>query len=50
MHTPPRVARHHLLLAVALMLLWTACASLVPRQGWDPANGPVIPHDNFPAD
>ncbi|HED52607.1 MAG TPA: hypothetical protein ENJ00_00190 [Phycisphaerales bacterium] len=28
-----------------------ACGSLIPREGWDAsANGPVIPHDNFPAD
>ena len=50
MHTPSRLLRSHLLLAVALMLVWTACASLVPRQGWDPGNGPVVPHDTFPAD
>jgi hypothetical protein len=31
-------------------LLVVACVNLVPRQGWDPAAGPVVPHDTFPAD
>ena len=31
-------------------LLAVACVNLVPRQGWDPAAGPVVPHDSFPAD
>jgi hypothetical protein len=30
--------------------LRVACAQWIPRQGWDPADGPVIPHDRFPAD
>ena len=33
-----------------LWLLVVACVNLVPRQGWDPARGPVVPHDSFPAD
>jgi hypothetical protein len=35
------------------LLLWalvTACVNLVPQQGWNPAAGPVVPHDSFPAD
>lgn len=36
-------------LAVALGLL-VACAAFVPRQGWAPGRGPVVPHDTFPAD
>ncbi len=31
-------------------LLVVACVNLVPRQGWDPGAGPVVPHDTFPAD
>jgi hypothetical protein len=27
-----------------------ACATFVPRHGWDPSLGPVVPHDTFPAD
>jgi hypothetical protein len=27
-----------------------ACAQFVPQHGWDPAFGPVVPHDRFPAD
>jgi hypothetical protein len=33
-----------------IWLLVVACVNLVPRQGWDPARGPVVPHDTFPAD
>ena len=29
---------------------WVACQSFVPRQGWRPEYGPVVPHDTFPAD
>ena len=36
-------------LAVATFVLWVACDSLVPVQGWDDSLGPVIPHDTFPA-
>lgn len=32
------------------MALVVACATMVPQQGWDPAFGPVVPHDTFPAD
>jgi len=31
-------------------LLVVACVNFVPRQGWDPSAGPVVPHDSFPAD
>lgn len=40
-------------LAHAAMLLWllvVACVNLVPREGWNPELGPVVPHDSFPAD
>jgi len=36
--------------AVAVVLTWVGCGQLVPRHGWDPALGPVVPHDTFPAD
>jgi hypothetical protein len=36
--------------AILLALGVVACVNLVPRQGWDPAFGPVVPHDTFPAD
>jgi hypothetical protein len=32
------------------LLIWVACSTLVPRQGWDRASGPVVPHDTFPED
>lgn len=35
------------------LLVWflvVACVNLVPRQGWDAAAGPVVPHDSFPGD
>lgn len=38
------------LAALALFVVWVACDSMVPVQGWDPSLGPVIPHDTFPAD
>jgi hypothetical protein len=25
-------------------------SNFTPQQGWDPRNGPVVPHDKFPAD
>jgi hypothetical protein len=31
-------------------LVVVACVNLVPRHGWDPHAGPVVPHDAFPAD
>ncbi len=37
-------------LAFAAFLVWVACDSFVPVQGWDEKLGPVIPHDTFPAD
>ena len=43
------VAWRRLLPALAFLLV-VACANLVPRQGWDPQAGPVVPHDSFPAD
>lgn len=36
--------------ALLLFGLVVACATLVPQQGWNPAFGPVVPHDRFPAD
>ena len=30
--------------------LVVACVNLVPQHGWDPATGPVVPHDKFPGD
>lgn len=47
-HAPP--ARRWRALVWACALLVVACVNLVPRQGWDPAAGPVVPHDTFPAD
>lgn len=38
------------LLGISLFVLWVACDSLVPRQGWDSKLGPVVPHDTFPGD
>lgn len=38
------------LLAVAASLFWVSCSILLPRQGWNPSYGPVVPHDSFPAD
>ena len=32
------------------LLFLVACGALIPRQGWDPSYGPVVPHDSFPAD
>jgi hypothetical protein len=34
----------------ALFLGVVACATFVPQQGWNESFGPVVPHDNFPAD
>jgi len=39
-----------LVLLALPVLSWAACQQLVPRQGWDPASGPVVPHDRFPAE
>jgi hypothetical protein len=37
--------------ALALCGLLASCRSgFTPRQGWNRANGPVVPHDKFPAD
>ncbi|MGA1225250.1 MAG: cytochrome c3 family protein [Phycisphaerales bacterium] len=38
-----------ILSALALMGV-VACANLVPRSGWRADQGPVVPHDSFPAD
>jgi hypothetical protein len=46
----PRRAALPRALAWACALLVVACVNLVPRHGWDPASGPVVPHDSFPAD
>ncbi|MEO6593836.1 MAG: cytochrome c3 family protein, partial [Planctomycetota bacterium] len=35
---------------VGVFALAVACATFVPQQGWNPAAGPVVPHDTFPAD
>ena len=34
---------------LVLVACWSACG-IVPRQGWSPDRGPVVPHDSFPAD
>ena len=41
---------HRPALLLLPVLLWVACTQFVPRQGWNPASGPVVPHDKFPAD
>lgn len=46
---PPRAIVWRSLAVLALFVLVVACA-LVPQHGWDPAYGPVVPHDKFPAD
>ena len=33
-----------------LLLLAVSCAIVLKPQQWDPAFGPVVPHDTFPAD
>ena len=33
-----------------MFALAVACATFVPQQGWNPAAGPVVPHDTFPGD
>ena len=38
------------LLCIATFVMAVACATFVPPSGWNPANGPVVPHDTFPAD
>lgn len=35
---------------LALFVVWVACGTFVPRNGWDQGLGPVVPHDTFPAD
>ncbi len=45
-----KLCRSRVALAVVLATLAVACASLVPRQGWDQGHGPVVPHRTFPAD
>ncbi|MBZ0153343.1 MAG: hypothetical protein K8J09_17600 [Planctomycetes bacterium] len=48
-HAAPWWRRRSLLAAFAFLLA-VACATFVPQQGWNPAAGPVVPHDSFPAD
>jgi hypothetical protein len=43
----PSVRRGPALLA---LLFWVSCGTLAPRQGWDRRQGPVVPHDSFPAE
>jgi hypothetical protein len=37
-------------LVAGVLVLLVACGSFIPRQGWNPSYGPVVPHDSFPAD
>lgn len=49
----PVTLRHPLRMALLWCLLFVgvvACATFVPQQGWNASFGPVVPHDNFPAD
>ena len=41
---------HKIILASLVLGCVVACANLVPRKGWSPDQGPVVPHDTFPAD
>lgn len=49
MRTHERPRRRRALPWLATLLV-VACVNLVPRPGWDPSLGPVVPHDSFPAD
>ncbi|MCB9838717.1 MAG: hypothetical protein H6813_05210 [Phycisphaeraceae bacterium] len=42
--------KRQILIGLGILVGMVACGSLVPRQGWSPKNGPVVPHDTFPAD
>jgi hypothetical protein len=42
--------RRWLLVLALPALVFVACNVLIPRQGWSPDYGPVVPHDTFPAD
>ena len=39
-----------IILASLALVGVVACANLIPRKGWGPNQGPVVPHDSFPAD
>ena len=39
-----------IILALIAYASIVACANFVPRKGWNPNLGPVVPHDTFPAD
>jgi hypothetical protein len=41
---------HRIILSVLAFAGVVACANMVPRKGWRPDLGPVVPHDTFPAD
>jgi len=41
---------HKVILASIALVGIVACANIVPRKGWRPDLGPVVPHDTFPAD
>lgn len=45
-----RHAARWLVVCIAAFVVAVACATFVPQQGWNPGNGPVVPHDTFPAD
>jgi len=45
-----RAVRRRTLPWLFLYLAVVACATFVPRHGWDASLGPVVPHDSFPAD
>lgn len=44
-----RARSRNIAIAVGL-IVWAACNVIVPRQGWDPGYGAVVPHDSFPTD
>lgn len=45
-----RIRKRWKFVAGAMLLsLWAACSTFVPRHGWSPQLGPVVPHDTFPA-
>jgi len=50
MNTTEARSLHPLVIALVPILFLAACATSVLQQGWWSNNGPVIPHDNFPAD
>lgn len=42
--------RNKVAIVLVSLLALVACNALRPRQGWSAKNGPVVPHDTFPAD